>query len=629
MLQRMNKISKSWISSLFLGVLAISFGVFFNIRDVITGVSSDNTVATVGSAKISGDAYKRNYDQYMKQMTQQNPGLTPEIARAMGSPQRVLQEMIDQATIDSLGSNLGMAVTDDQVDAMIRQTSTFRDASGNFDYNQFLRALDSAGYTERDYKDLLRQVIMGQQIELAMKSNFTLPLGFSHALYDFLGETRAAEYVVVTPASLTAIADPGDAVLAAYLKKNVDRFSTPEYRSVTYAAVTPDDLKGQITVPEAEVAQAYDQRKASYTTPEKRDIEQISYPDEAGAKAARAKIAKGQTFAAAAAERGVKPADLSLGTLVAADLPGERGKAAFALKQGEVSQPVKDTFGWMLMHVTKIVPGATKDEATAKGEIRSELASSMAAAKIDEMVNAFQDARAGGADIPTAAKKAGMQTAKLAAIDSTGKMPDGLLSTAPTDPEFLAQAFKADVGDEGDPFRTAAGGAYVIKVESATPPKPRPLADVRKDVLAAWTADERAARLKAKADELAAQAKKENSLTGIASSIKASVQKTPGLKRTSTNETFSSALLQQLFTAPRDGVITGPLDKGDGYVIARLTGIAHPATADNSTELTGAREQLSQQMATDFMGTLSKAEQAKLKITRNDKLVDQLVGGEQ
>ena len=623
MLQRMNKISKGWVSSIFMGLLAISFGVFFNIKDIQL-FGTDDTVATVGTARINTADYRRTYDQAVQQMSQQ--GVTAEMARAMGYPQRVLQDMIDQAALDNLGNQLNVTVSDAQVDAVIRQDQNFRGADGNFDYNGFLQRIGSIKLTEGQYKNLMRQAILSRQLELSMDSSFALPLSYSRALYDYLGEVRAADYVVVTPSALSPIADPGDTVLADYLKKNIDRFSTPEYRTLSYAAITPDDVKAQIQVPEAQVEQEYQARKASYVTPEKRDIEQIVYPDEAAAKTARAKITKGQTFAAAAAERGMKPSDLSLGTLVAGDIKDDRGAAAFALKQNEVSQPVKGPFGWTLLHATKIVPGSVKDEATAKKELRDAIANAMAGAKIDEITNAYQDAHASGSDVMTAGKKAGMTSGKVAALDSKGKTPDGLMSAAPIDSEFLDQVFKADVGDDVDPFKTTSGGAYAIKVEGVVPPKPRPLSEVRKEVLAAWTADERTSRLKAKADELAAQAKKENSLAGVASAIHASVQKTAGLKRSSTSDTFSAVLLGQLFTAPRDGVVVGPQAKGDGIVVARLTGISHPSTANDSKELTAARQQLSQQAAADFTGMLSKAEQSKLKITSNPKLVDQTVG---
>jgi peptidyl-prolyl cis-trans isomerase D len=623
----MNKIAKSWVSSLFLGALALSFGIW-GIADVFKGNigSGGDTVAQVGDIKIPSQAFESEYKRTMSAMSQRGE-MTPEMARLMGLPQITLQSLIARATIDATAAKLGINETTAQAEQVVYNDPNFKGAGGAFDRNAFLNALSNAGYGEREYVEAVRRSMVRQQVGLAMGANFKLPLGYMKALYSYVDQIRAADFVVVSPESVGAIAPPSDAVLADYLKKNADRFSTPEYRSVTYAAITPADLKDQVKVAEDQVDQAYEARKSSYSTPEKREIEQITYPDEAAAKAARVKIAAGQTFAAAATERGLKPADITLGTLVAADLPGERGKAAFALKEGGVSEPVKDTFGWMLVHVVKITPGTTRDEASAKAEIRTALAEQMASAKIDDIVNAFQDAVAGGDDIPTAAKKAGMKSGKIASMDSKGLAPDGSATGAPADPEFLDQVFKADVGDQGDPFRSAAGAAFAIKVEGVVPPKPRPLEQVRGELVTAWTAEERATRLKAKADELLAKAKREDSLAGIAAELHTSIQKSPGLKRNTPDQTtFSAQLLTQLFEQPAGGIVMAERPKGDGYVIARVTGIQNPGAPDKAADFTNGYLQASQQVATEFDTLLSSAEQSGQKMTVNQKLLDQLTG---
>ena len=78
-----------------------------------------------------------------------------------------------------------------------------------------------------------------------------------------------------------------------------------------------------------------------------------------------------------------------------------------------------------------------------------------------------------------------MHFAKIAAVDAQGLAPDGTKTVAATvDPEFLAQIFKAEVGDEGDPFPTADGHYYALKVDGVTPPKLKALDAVRAEALA-------------------------------------------------------------------------------------------------------------------------------------------------
>jgi hypothetical protein len=80
--------------------------------------------------------------------------------------------------------------------------------------------------------------------------------------------------------------------------------------------------------------------------PEKRDVQQIEFKTEAEAKAARAKIGSAPAMKTCAAQRGLKPDQMSLGTLAEEELPdAERAKAIFALPLNEVSQPIKTGFG--------------------------------------------------------------------------------------------------------------------------------------------------------------------------------------------------------------------------------------------------------------------------------------------
>src|SRR6185312_4032234 len=187
----------------------------------------------------------------------------------------------------------------------------------------------------------------------------------------------------------------------------------PEYRELEYAAVTPEDVAGQVTVTDKMIADDYKAHLTDYMIPEKRDIQQIEFPSEAEAKAAHDKITSGaMTFEALAAQRKISPQDLTLGTLSKADLSDQaRADAAFSLPPGQVSDPVKGAInGYVLLRVTKVTPAVSNALDQVKDKIKQQLALQLAGAKITDMVNAFEDARSGGADIAQAAKKVGMRS---------------------------------------------------------------------------------------------------------------------------------------------------------------------------------------------------------------------------
>jgi peptidyl-prolyl cis-trans isomerase D len=314
--------------------------------------------------------------------------------------------------------------------------------------------------------------------------------------------------------------------------------------------------------------------------------------------------------------------------VTATDLGTDRGPAAFGVPVDGVTQPVKFIAGWVLIHVTKITPGVNKTFDDEKASLRQDALKQLAANKISDVVNAFEDARGGGDTLAAAAKKVGMHVVHVPAVDQNGLAPDGSKVELPTEPEFMPQVFKAEVGDEGDPFGAADSKQFVLKVNGVTPPKLKSLDSVRADVTAAWIAQERAKRLADKAKQLAAQATAAHSLTAIAASLSTSVQSSGPLAREGTTDVFPQPLINAIFTAPAAAAVAGPTPKGDSYFIALVTGVAHPPVPVGSPQY---QQQflgnLTQEMEKDAVSSLSKAARAKAAVTINQKQVDQVIGG--
>jgi len=628
MIQWMHALSRSWVATLLMGGLAVSF-VVWGIADVFTGRSS-NAVATVGSTEIDQSDFLRGYKGILRiESRQRGVEITPEMAQRMGLGQLALQQMVSQTALDNLAADLGIVTPLAAAQDNIRSTPSFHGATGQFDPATFARLLQTAGYSEQSFTNEVQSDMTRRQITGAVEGNFVIPSGYAEALFLYLNERRAADYVIVSPDSLAPIAPPDEATLAAYVKANPQRFSTPEYRDVDFAEIGPEDLLNQVTVSDAMIAQDYALHKTTYVVPEKRDVQQIEYASEADAAAARAKIDSGTSFEAAALAKGVKPAELSLGTLAKADMADPaRADAAFALEINKVSQPVKSAFGgYVLMRVTKITPGSSRSLDDAKEEIRKALGLQLAANKIIDIVNAFEDARSGGATIAQAAKKTGMKPGHVAAIDAGGKAPDGGPAAAPQDPEFLTQIFRAEVGEDSDPFPVKSGHYYAIKINGQTPPRLKSLEAVRPEAIAAWTSEQRARLLAVRTAELTAQAVKENSLDGIAGAAKAPVQHSPAIARNTDDIMFSAALVRKLFEARPGGIVSAPQGQSGNFVVAKVTGVMHPRILPGSPGFSEGAQQLSQSMAGDFSLALANAARSAQGVTVNQKLLEAAIGG--
>jgi len=616
MLQEMRKYAKSWVSSVFLGALALSFALW-GIADIFRG-SADTTVFSMGSTQVSVDSFAREYHNAVRNA---GTALTPEQSRSLGH--QILDRMMLTTALDMVVRKLGLTATDARISAQIQAMPVFNGPLGKFDRGTFIQTIARAQYGEDEFVATIRKDAARDQMLRSIEGGYILPADYALAIFAYVNEIRAADYVVLSPTMLGPIAPPDDAVLSAFVKAHPQRFSTPEYRAVSFASIGIDDVAATINVTDKQVKEEFDTNQSEYVVLEKRDVEQILFPSEAEAKAAKAVLDGGKTFAALAAERKLQPADYKLGELSQADLAIDpvRAKTVFALPENGVSPPVKGNFGWVLLHVAKIAPGSAKSLADVKLALQRKLAT----AKLTDMANAFTDAVGGGANIEEAARRAGMHYGRIAAVDAQGLDADGNKVAAAENSEFLAQIFKSEIGEEGDPFPTGDGHYFALKVDGVTPPKVKSLDAVRVQALAQWTAEQQAIRLKAKAAGLVARANLSHSLDDIAKSLGAAVQASPALTRGTVSNLFGKVLVDAIFNAPPAGTVYGPA-AGGGYVIARVSGIAHIPPKQSDLEFLRGVRQLSGQIASDFTISLAKAEQEREGVTINQKLVDSTIG---
>jgi peptidyl-prolyl cis-trans isomerase D len=630
MLQEMRKYAKSWVASIFMGALALSFGVW-GIADIFKG-TTDTSVATVGGVQISSDEYQREYNNTLKSQPGPNgQPMSTDLARKLGVPSQVLDQMVNRLALDNTARKLGLTTGDPAVVSEIRSIRGFAGPLGSFDHNTFLRVISDRGYTEQGFLEAVRSDITRTQLLSAGRAGFALPPGYVAALFSYLNEVRAADYVVLPATAIGTVPAPSDAQLTAYVKSHPETFSTPEYREVDYAEIGPDDLAGETKPTDAQLHQQYELRKDDprfgYNIPEKRDVEQIDFKTEADAKAAKAKIDAGTTFADEAKALG-ETVD-NLGTVSKDDL-GARGPAVFALADDGVTDPQKNIAGWVLLHVTKITPAVNKTFDDVKADIAKEVTTELAQAKLGDIANAYTDANSGGLSLIEAGKKVGMHTGHIAAVDAKGLAPDDSQTAAAGDPDFLKQIFAAEVGEEGDPFPVKSGKLYVLKVDGVIPPKLKSLDQVRVEAAARWMAEQRQKMLVAKANELVAKANAQHNLDAAAALAGTPVVHSgrllrPGSTAVNADDALPNAVVGKLFEAPPGTAVAGPGPAGE-YIVARVTGVLHRPLPVGSPQFAEGAKELSTKSSQDMDVLLAAATRKTQDVKINQANADRITG---
>ncbi|MDO9459738.1 MAG: peptidyl-prolyl cis-trans isomerase [Alphaproteobacteria bacterium] len=624
MLTSIRKNAGNWFTRIFMFILVLSFGVW-GVADFITS-SVEPPLARVAGTTVSAQEFNNDFRRELFRLQQQfGPEFSTARAREMGFDREVLRQMLVGIMFDREAESLSLTTADQTIAQSIRENPSFRDSFGGFDRNLFQRALNENGFSEKEYLRRARMDLTRRQLIAAVSSGVVAPKKVAEALYTLREEQRIAELLFVPQNAAGKISAPTDGDLEAFHNANASLFTAPETRAVSYVTLQPEDLAETILLDEQDLHEQYDARLAEFTVTAMRNLQQFVLPDEAVANAASDKIKAGQDFVAVAKQTsGMNEKEMELLEVTRGQLPAEISDAVFALKEGEISEPLKSPLGWHLVKVT----AARYERVQPFEEVREKIAKDLAEIRATDLAitraNQLEDARAGGASLEEAAREFELKLHVIAGIDRNGNGPDGKpVRNFPADPQFIADVFDTDAGSESDLRENKDGGYYVLRVDSINPSAVRALADVRNEVTAAWYAQKTGEKLDAMADEMLKSAQAGKALAEIAKPLTLKVTQSAPFGRGFSDEQMSAALTTKLFTGKPGDSFAGPAPKG-GYVIARLSEIKPPPLSENGDAVAQMVRDLSKSFSEDVLAQYQSVLERRYEVEVNHNVLASL-----
>ncbi len=446
---------------------------------------SVTAIGSVGTQEIPVTTYARALRSQINALSRQfGQQLGFKEAQLFGIDQQVLSGLVANASLDNEAKRIGISVGNATVAKRVATDKNFHDLTGKFSADTYKQLLQQNNMSVRDYETGLRQDIARTVLQAAVVGGIEAPAALTDTLYAYTAEKRSFTLLPLTEASLpTKLVPPTDADLKAFYDANIAKFTRPEAKRITYAALLPADLAAKMTVAEADIQAAYDARKADYTVPEKRLVERLVYPTEAEAAAAKAKLDAGTSFETLVKDRGLALTDIDLGDVTKADL-AEAGDAVFALTAPGVVGPLNSSLGPALFRMNAVLPAQNTTLADVHDTLKTELQTKAAAKTIADQTQAIEDALAGGATLEDLAKDNGMT---LATIDYVAGAADN--DPIAASKAFTAAADKLAQGDYPQAISTEDGGLIALRLDATVPPTAIPLDKLGDKVATAWHAD--------------------------------------------------------------------------------------------------------------------------------------------
>jgi foldase protein PrsA len=147
-------------------------------------------------------------------------------------------------------------------------------------------------------------------------------------------------------------------------------------------------------VTEAQIAKYYNENKARYGTPEKRNVRIILTKTEAQANSAKKEVESGTSFASVAKSKSIDPTSKANGGLLKEVINGQEEKALseaiFSAKKNVLGGPVKTPFGYYVYEVLSTTPGSQQSLAQAKSTIKQQLISTGEQGALSKFVKEFK-----------------------------------------------------------------------------------------------------------------------------------------------------------------------------------------------------------------------------------------------
>ena len=383
MLKFMRKHAASWFIKIALGLIIVVF-IFWGVGGFNSG--GETVVAKVGDTIIDVNAYKNSYmkmvEYYRKQYKNQ---WNEQLLKLFDVKHRVLDQMINQVLIAAEADRLHIVVSRQELVEHIEAMPAFR-RSGRFDRRLYLDLLRYNRVEPNDFERSLMQQLLFEKVRNAVAGPASIVTSAElKRMLSFQLEKRSLVYVKLMAAQFAKAVLVAPKDLKAYYDAHKASFKSPEKVKVAYLFFKPEAYTSDVKVTDDILKAYYDAHNEAYRIPEKIRVRHILFrlpPQATKAQIAQArkkaekveKMAKaGKDFAKLAKKYSEGPTAKKggdLGFFARGAMVKSFEKAAFSMKKGEISKPVRTRFGFHIIQVVDKQPARVKSFK----EVRSEIA---------------------------------------------------------------------------------------------------------------------------------------------------------------------------------------------------------------------------------------------------------------
>ncbi len=437
LLSLMRKHAKSWLIKVLIAIIAVVFVFYFGY----SFTSNKNLkVAYVNGELISEPEYQKTYQDMLDAVRNRYKDMWNDtLIKSLNLRNRALENLINQRLMTQAARRLGLDVTESEIQKAIMSYPAFQ-VNGQFDVGRYRSLL---GYNRMNPEDF--ELNMGQElIDKKLREFLFAFLDITDVevrdYYTFMNQKIKISFVPFKTADYKKEIKPGQADLESYFKENKEQYRLPKQIKVSYIEIDPERFKGKVEIAEKEIEGYYEYNRERFTEPKKVRARHILFKlKENASEEETAKVRKKAESVLAMAKKGEDFAELAkkysegptkekggdLGFFEKGKMVPAFEKAAYALKEGEISDIVQTPFGLHIIKVEEIKEARTKPIEEVRQEIVEAITKNISAELAHEKGLNLTDQMPYDVDLSSFGKEQGFDV-KVSDYFSTGASVPGI-----------------------------------------------------------------------------------------------------------------------------------------------------------------------------------------------------------
>lgn len=584
MLDFVRRHARSWVLKVALVLIILVFifwgGYTYRARH-------ETEMARVGDYYISVLEYNNAYTDMIENYRRQLGGaFSDELLAKLNLKRQALDGLILHHLILKGAGKIGFSATADEIRQKIMEFPVFQE-EGRFDKRRYEAVLREMRLTPEMFERQIADDIVIRKAESFIKNRAIVTEKEILADHHFNRDQVRVAYVLFDPKSFEDRVAVEPAALATFYEANQNRYMEPEKREISYVLLGTEELAKDIAVSGEETRGYYDEHVDQYKHSQEVQARHIlfrlkpdappSEVDKARAQALKVmdEAKKGKDFSELAKkysqDEGTAKKGGELGYFSAKQMEPAFSKAAFELKPGEISDPVRTPYGFHIIKVENVRAARTVPFDEVKGEIEKNLklqkAQDVSFAKARDLLDLAYARK----DVARAAQELKLPSAQTVWIDQASDQPD----PGPFSKQIRNRLFELGQGDVSESLETPKG-FVIAQVKTIKSPQPIAFDQVKDKVEKDYRAEQARVLAQKKAVDFIRAAGEKNSLAEAAKQQNLSVRQSEWFSRQEPDKDLKllrGESLSNVFELRESRPFPeSPLELGNRFVACQLLG---------------------------------------------------------